>query len=118
MSHNCEGFVIHCMDFRLQDYINAWIAQNFRSADRVSIPGSVLAADTVMDALRTSVLLHSPSKVALIAHEDCGGYGGKGTHDRLVADLRAMRDRISAEFPRLKISCYVLSLHGDFEPVD
>lgn len=36
MSHKCEAIVVHCMDFRLQSYINQWLEANlpFGSYDR------------------------------------------------------------------------------------
>jgi len=40
-NHGCEVMVVTCIDFRLQEVINNWIAQNFapKSFDRVALAG-------------------------------------------------------------------------------
>ena len=74
MSHKCEAIVVHCMDYRLQSYINQWLETNF---DKGSYDGGVIAGGVydVYDVIRQvdiAARLHGIQKVILINHEDCG----------------------------------------------
>lgn len=41
--HQAESIIVTCIDFRLQEAINKWIAQNFQAGtfDRVALGGGV-----------------------------------------------------------------------------
>ena len=41
--HTCDAVVIHCIDFRLQHYLNDWLTNRFGNMnyDRISIAGAV-----------------------------------------------------------------------------
>ncbi len=111
---SCEVLVIHCMDYRLQRYLNDWLASNAGSGgyDRVGIAGGVQDVFTVLKHIELAVALHRIRKVILINHEDCGAYGPAGTLERHKADLRAAERRILALFNHLLVEKYYLKLQS------
>lgn len=110
--HNCEAVIVTCIDFRFQEYINNWIAQNFppKSFDRVAIAGGVFDFDYVLKQVEISKRLHHIKKVILINHEDCGAYGKAGTAEKHASDLKNAAAKIKQIYPDLEIETYYLPL--------
>lgn len=119
MDHKAESIVITCIDFRLQEAINNWIAQNFKPGtfDRVALAGGVKSLDTIMDQIDIAVGLHHIKKVVLVNHEDCGTYGETNTPQKHAEDLRSAGTKIKAHYPDLGVETYYLHLDGTFEPI-
>lgn len=117
--HQAQALVVTCIDFRLQEAINNWIAQNFapKTFDRVALAGGVKNLDTIMDQIAIAHRLHHIKKVVLINHEDCGAYGETGTPQKHAADLREAKAKIKEKYPDLEVETYYLHLDGIFEPI-
>ena len=123
--HGCETCIVTCIDYRLQEYINNWIAQNFEpgSFHRVALAGGVKNLEVILDQAKTSSRLHNIRRAILINHEDCGAYGAENIPDqetelkRHTEDLKSMAERIKSELPDLNVESYFLRLDGTFEPV-
>ena len=116
---NTDALVVHCIDFRLQEYLNLWLAENIGvgNYDRVSLAGGVFDFETVFKQVEISERLHEIKKVVFVNHEDCGAYGDAGNKERHTADLRAARDKVKECCPRLGVELYYLYLDGEFEKV-
>ena len=119
MNHNAESAVITCIDFRLQEYINHWISQNFppKTFDRVALAGGVKNLEAIREQIEIAHRLHHIKKVVLINHEDCGAYGESGTPEKHAEDLKIAKEKIQSQFPDLSVETYYLKLDGAFEPV-
>lgn len=117
MSHQCEAIVVHCMDYRLQSFINQWLEANLSNTlyDRAVMAGGVYDLYDVIRQVDISVRLHGISKVILINHEDCGMYGYGITEEHHEEDLREAEEKIRRIFPHLEIDTYYLNLNGTFE---
>jgi len=117
-NHTCETIIVTCIDFRFQEYINKWIAENFapKTFDRVALAGGVFDLEYVLKQIEVSHRLHHIKKVALINHEDCGAYGIEGTHEKHIMDLEEAKRRIES-LERLDIETYYLHLDGTFEQI-
>lgn len=120
MAHNCDVLVVHCMDFRLQKYLNNWCETTFGSAnyDRLSVAGAVFDADLVLKHVELSERLHHSKKVVLVNHEECGAYGAAGTYERHKADMAEVQHRIQTLLPQMQVEKYYLHLDGTFERVE
>lgn len=118
-SHNCEGVIITCIDFRFQKYINNWIGKNFAPStyDRVALAGGVKDFQAVLNQIEISKKLHNIHKVILINHEDCGAYGDLGNEEKHTLDLNQAKKNINEKYPDLTISTYYLKLDGTFKMV-
>ncbi len=114
--HQAEAIIVTCMDFRLQEYINNWITQNFapKTFDRVAFAGGGKNLDTIMGQIDISHRLHHIKKVVLINHEDCGAYGETGTPEKHAEDLKNAALKIKTLYPDLEINTYYLQLDGIF----
>ncbi len=117
--HSCEVLVIHCMDYRLQRFLNDWLDTNVGSGnyDRLSLAGGVQDVYAVLKHVELSAALHKIRKVILVNHEDCGAYGPAGTLERHKADLREAERKILALSSRLLVEKYYLDLKGSFERI-
>lgn len=119
MPLQCETLVVHCMDYRLQAYLNQWLEETLpsRSYDRVAIAGGVYDVYDVIRQVDIAVRLHEIQKVVFINHEDCGAYGSEGSSERHEVDLRKAREKIDKLFPHLNVELFYLNLDGSFEPI-
>jgi carbonic anhydrase len=122
-----------CFDHR---YANTW--RKFlkrlgtRVADTIVIAGGAkpLASSHdetgkafVLEQIRTSVRLHGTERVILIAHADCGAYGGiaafggspsaEAEHHWL--DLERACGTIRSALPGLQTECYFMNFDGVWE---
>lgn len=119
MKRRCEIIVVHCMDYRIQKFLNDWISKNLpaESYDRVAIAGGVLDEYDVLRHVDIAVRLHQIRKVVFINHEDCGAYGIEGNDERHGADLRKAREKINKLFSHLDVDLFYLCLDGTFEHI-
>ena len=112
-----DAVVAHCIDFRLQGYLNRWLDEYLGNGnyDRVALAGGVLDFETILAQVKIAVRLHEIKKVILINHEDCGAYGAVGNYERHKADLEEAERKVEALFPHLDVEIYYLHLDGMFE---
>lgn len=116
-NHQAESIIITCIDFRLQEAINNWIAQNLepKTFDRVALAGGVKNLDTILRQIDIAVRLHHIKKVILVNHEDCGAYGEAGTLEKHTEDLTAVKASVKEIYPNLEVETFYLHLDGNFE---
>jgi carbonic anhydrase len=117
MPLQCEFLVVHCIDFRLQGYLNKWLESHLpaQSYDRVAIAGGVYDLDYVIRQVNIALRLHKIKRVVLVNHEDCGAYGAEGNYERHQMDLDDAKRKIEALFPGLDVETFYLHLDGTFE---
>ncbi|MCK6582695.1 MAG: hypothetical protein L6Q49_06300 [Anaerolineales bacterium] len=116
---HCDALVVHCMDYRLQKFIQPWITVRFGydNFDIISLAGSVHDYEMVLKYVQLAVQIHTIETVCLINHEDCRAYGREGTYKRHKHDLIDAQKKIQALFPHLKVETFYLHLDGTFEPI-
>lgn len=116
---HCDALVVHCMDYRLQKFIQPWITVRFGydNFDIISLAGGVHDYEMVLKYVQLAVQIHTIETVCLINHEDCRAYGKDGTYKRHKHDLQDAQNKIKALFPHLKVETFYLHLDGTFEPI-
>jgi len=107
-----------CIDFRFHEAIHNWTKENdlTKNFDLVSLAGaqkSVLDEDTratIFKQLDISTRLHGIETVLLLAHQDCGAYGGSQAFAnfeeekaRYLADMTQAQSLIMEKFPQLQV---------------
>lgn len=119
MSHQCQAVVVTCIDFRFQEYIQKYLAENFpsKSFDRVAWAGGVKDLSAILGQIEISHRLHHISWVVLINHEDCGAYGQEGTAEVHKRDLKNAAAKILGQYPNLAVDKYYLHLDGNLEKI-
>ena len=117
--HTCEAVVVHCIDFRLQGYLNEWLTKRFgvKNYDRISWAGGVKDFIYVQGQIDISRRLHKVKKIILINHEDCGAYGESGTKERHISDLDHAGRMVKIQYLDVEVEKYYLHLNGEFEKV-
>jgi carbonic anhydrase len=117
---HCDALVVHCMDYRLQKFLQPWITVHFGydNFDIISLAGSVHDYEMVLKYVQLAVQIHSIATVCLINHEDCRAYGRDGTYKRHRHDLLDTRDKLRVLFPQLNVETFFLHLDGTFEPIE
>ena len=116
---HCDALVVHCMDYRLQKFIQPWITVRFGydNFDIISLAGSVHDYEMVLKYVQLAVQIHTINTVCLINHEDCRAYGRDGTYKRHRHDLLETRAKLKALFPQLNVETFYLHLDGVFEEI-
>ncbi len=118
-NHATEAAIVTCIDFRFQEYINKWVAENFqlKTFDRVAIAGGVFDFGYVSKQIEISHRLHHIKKVILINHEDCGAYGDLAAAgpEKHAEDLKNAATQIKQQYANLEVQTYYLHLDGTFE---
>ena len=114
---HCDALVVHCMDYRLQKFLQPWITVRFGydNFDIISLAGSVHDYEMVLKYVQLAVQIHRIKTVCLINHEDCRAYGRDGTYKRHRHDLLETYSKIQVLFPQLQVETFYLHLDGTFE---
>ena len=117
---HCDALVVHCMDYRLQKFLQPWITVRFGydNFDIISLAGGVHDYEMVLKYVQLAVQIHSINTACLINHEDCRAYGRDGTYKRHRHDLLDAGSKIHALFPSLKVETFYLHLDGMFESIE
>lgn len=117
---HCDALVVHCMDYRLQKFLQPWITVRFGydNFDIISLAGGVHDYEMVLKYVQLAVQIHSIDTVCLINHEDCRAYGRDGTYKRHRHDLLDTREKLRALFPQLIVETFYLHLDGTFESIE
>ncbi len=116
---HCDALVVHCMDYRLQKFLQPWITVRFGydNFDIISLAGSVHDYEMVLKYVQLAVQIHTINTVCLINHEDCRAYGRDGTYKRHRHDLLDTSEKLHALFPTLIVETFFLHLDGNFEAI-
>ena len=117
---HCDALVVHCMDYRLQKFLQPWITVRFGydNFDIISLAGSVHDYEMVLKYVQLAEQIHTNNTVCLINHEDCRAYGREGTFKRHRQDLLGTGSKIHALFPDLRVETFYLHLDGMFEAIE
>ena len=119
--YTADACVISCFDARFDLAIRKFLKRRgIQIFDHIKIPGSArsLAApecegdrDFVLRMLRTSIRLHQPNRVLILAHTECGAYPGVPI-DIVAADVVRAAGVVLAAEPSLAVECYFTDFDG------
>lgn len=133
-----EALLLSCMDFRLMDDIERFMAKRGlrNKYDHVALAGASLAAvtdkfpawnQTFWQHLDIAIKLHAIERVIVIDHRDCGAFkvilGEAHAKDRAsetaahAQQLGALRRQIAERHPKLAIETLLMSLDGKVEAI-
>jgi hypothetical protein len=119
--YTADACVISCFDARFDLATRKFLKRcGVVTCDHVKIPGSAksLAApecegdrDFVLRMIGTSVRLHRPARMILLAHNECGAYPGVPV-ETVAADVVCAADVIRANFPGMPVECFFADFDG------
>ena len=133
-----DALLLSCMDFRLMDDIEKYMAgRGLRDRyDHIVLAGASLGAltgkypawgQTFWQHLAIAIQLHRIHTVIVMDHRDCGAYkvilgpehakDAKTERDTHAAQLKKLKARIAAKHAGLKVETLLMSLDGQVEAV-
>jgi hypothetical protein len=128
-SHDAQAAAFFCLDPRFWKQTVTFIQEELgiETFDPYAVPGGarVLVQEATRDIFlgyieKVSIGLHHVGEIVLVAHRDCGSYGGSsaflGTSEEKatqVEDLKLARGILNEKFPDLKITMYYLEINGE-----
>lgn len=127
MSAHAHALVASCMDLRFQKTIHEWLTKNNLydlGHDRISFAGAGGNFEYLMSQVRLSIKLHSPPKIQILNHQNCGYYGDlivSGSPEELqkhTEDLKNAKIAINKEFPDVLVKGYFLTLDNQVKELD
>lgn len=137
MKHECNHFILSCIDFRFHEAISNWIKENNLTGDYdlISIAGTLKNAVNeetrpfFLKQVEISKSLHHPKTAILLAHQDCGAYGGSKAFAnwdeekaKYIADLITAESMIKEKYPDMEVQKLIITFDEtekiQFERVD
>lgn len=128
--HHVPAAAVYCLDPRFRKPHERFIAEElgFGDFDQYVFPGGPKALvdeatkDAFLDAIeKVSIGLHKVKELALIAHRDCGAYGGSAAFPgsaeekaTQVEDLKIARGVLLKRFPGITVSMFYAEITGEF----
>lgn len=131
--YRADAAVVWCFDDRMTLVVQKFLKRiGAARADSVRIAGGAMALASpkdefeqkyVLDQLALSQKLHHARRVILIAHRDCGAYGGsarfRGDAEAEAAfhsaELAKAGDVIRRALPDVSVECYFADFDGMWE---
>jgi len=126
MAKKCGNAIVHCIDFRFQDYLDEFMHSHGLNGDcdRISLAGGVKDIAVMYKEVEISHKLHHIDRIYLINHQDCGGYGLGDSISELeekkfhAGELEKTRHFLNDLLPDVEIEAYFLTLNGEFIPLE
>ena len=118
----CNNLILHCMDYRLQNAINAWVEQQGFAGDidRISFGGPCRNRDIALQFIKICCDKHGVKNVFLSQHDDCAGYGGHAAfpslseeREQLIADMDELKRQVKELYPDIKVTTLLMQEGGD-----
>jgi carbonic anhydrase len=106
----CTTVVVTCIDYRIQEPLNAWLTDAVGRHDRIALAGATYDVGTVVGQLCIAKRLHDVQWVYLVNHEDCQRY--KNSPKTPEEDVAAIQARLRAIHPDMSIHSLFVALDG------
>ncbi|MFH0853123.1 MAG: carbonic anhydrase [bacterium] len=129
----CSATIITCIDYRIQSRIREFSDNaagkgrydyiTLVGGVRLLVRGSKSDREFIIKEIEISVRLHGPRKIILVAHTDCGAYGGRSAFTGQDAefhthrqDLQAAKQLLNKHFPKQNIELWIIKYSDTDNP--
>ena len=110
--YTADACVITCFDARFEAAIRKLVKRlGIGLYDHLKVPGSAKDAEFALQSLRTSMRLHRPGRVVIVAHNDCGAYPGVAP-EVVAAEAAQSMAYLQAAEPALSYQTYFADFDG------
>lgn len=135
--HHCKVVALGCIDFRFVGAMDDFIRTRFgvEKYDLITLggtqknlaqPASEEVKSFVLRQFEISQALHKTDQAILIAHYDCGAYGGLAAFDndpakeraKHVEDLRTAKKILEEKFPGLEVVLFRIDKQADSDELE
>ena len=125
-----DAAVLQCFDHRMANAISELLrTQGIEQPDTITVaggakalasPGNAAEREFVLEQVRLSIRLHQSKRVLLVAHADCGAYGGlaRFSGDRAAerafheSELEQAAELVIADFPDVSVNAFFIDFDG------
>ncbi len=129
----CDAAVIWCFDHRFDVVFRNFLERIYvMNPDVIKIaggskclasPGNDVERDFILNQIRTSMRLHATKRVLLMAHSDCGAYGGLAAFgndaqreaDHRQRELAQATKNLLTAIPGLEVRSYFMDFEGVYD---
>ena len=114
VNHKAQALVIHCIDFRFQEIIQADLEHRELTGkfDRISYPGASKNLGQVKIASEVSLKLHDPDQVLIYEHEDCAAYGENNSPEIHKENAEKLKVLLKELKPNLEVTFLIATFEG------
>jgi carbonic anhydrase len=110
--YTADACVITCFDARFDAAIRKLVKRlGIMVFDHLKVPGAAKDAEFALQALRTSLRLHRPQRVVIVAHNDCGAWPGIAP-EVVAADTVRSAGFLKESEPSLQYETYFADFDG------
>lgn len=120
--YQADATILRCIDERTKSALKSFVEkEGLTRYDDVSIPGSIKALASpaseeekkiVLGYIASSVRLHHSKKIVLVAHNECGGYGGVVGKEYYLAELEKAAAVVANALPEILIEKVLIDFDG------
>ena len=120
--YQADATVVRCIDERTKSALGIFTEkEGLVRYDDISIPGSIKALASpvseeerkiVLGYIVSSVRLHHSKKIVLVAHNECGGYGGVVGKEYYLAELEKAAAVVANALPEILIEKVLIDFDG------
>ncbi len=125
-SYRARSTVVWCIDWRFENMLERFLRdRDLAPTDQIKVAGGVKPLvdsdqehrkQSLMDDIRSSVELHDPEELILMAHANCGAYEGKEDRDFYRQQLEEAREVVREFLPEFTDRRPTIrTVYADFE---
>ena len=123
--YTADACIVWCFDDRFSKLFDEYIKQqNFAHVDLVKVAGgakdlaspeSEPARVYLLDQIAKSITLHHTKEIILMAHSECGAYGGNTDSGYYSRELEKAKSVVQKHFPDIAVRCVFADFGGVFD---
>jgi len=102
--YTADACIVWCFDDRFSKLLDEYIKD-------LASPENEPARAYLLDQIAKSIKLHHTKEIILMAHSECGAYGGSTDVDFYTNELQRARESVQKQFPDITVEC----IYADFE---
>ena len=120
--YKADACIVWCFDGRFSKLLDQFIQKfQFSHIDLVKVAGGAkdLASPEIesnrayiLDQIAKSIKLNHTQQVVLMAHSECGAYGGSADPDFYSTELIKARAVVSSAFPNVSVVAHFADFNG------
>lgn len=111
-THSIDALVVTCIDHRFVGITSEYLAKNNLDYDLIAYPGASKSIYLLFDAIAVSIRLHTPKKIMIIDHEDCGAFGDDNSIETHQKSLSTASKLLNVKFPLIPVEALIAKFDG------
>lgn len=120
--YKADACIVWCFDDRFSPLLESFMREKqFSHTDLIKVaggakdlasPADASSREYLLSQIAKSIKLHHTPRVILMAHSECGAYGGSVDENFYVAELKKAADIVKEKFSEISIESYFADFAG------